>query len=105
MIKALNITSILFVICGTYLLSRQLFTEIILRHIRESQLTYKKWKDLLFHLRIIARCYGINENNWINIGIFKNGIEKRLKADFITPFIGFLCVVISGIIQILLFIN
>jgi len=101
MIKALNIISTMFVILGTYLLSKQLFVDTILNTVIKSQLSYKKYDDIPLYLRIIGYLYGIGASNWINIGTYgqDNQIARKLE-DVSAPFRGLLYIVIAGIIQI-----
>ncbi|MEK7713438.1 MAG: hypothetical protein AAB302_01720 [Deltaproteobacteria bacterium] len=81
MIRALNIISTLFVLLGTYLLSKQLFANTISNTFIKSQLSYKKYDDIPLYLRIIGYLYGVGASNWINIGIYgqDNQIERKLK--------------------------
>ena len=81
MIKALNVISTLFVMLGTYLLSKQLFIDTVLTAFIKSQLSYKKYADMPLYLRIIGFLYGIKKSNWINVGIYgdDNQIIKRYE--------------------------
>jgi len=102
MIKQLNIISILLVILGTYLLSKQLFIKIILNKFIKSQLAYQKYENIPLGFKIIGYIYGIKPSNWKNLGTYggDNQIERKLK-DLSAPFRGIIYVVIAGILQVI----
>lgn len=96
----LNISSILLVILGTYLLSKQLFIDTILNKFVSTQLEYKKYKDLPLFFRFTGFIYGVKPDNWFNVGTYggDNTIERKLK-DPTAPFRGFLYIVAASILQ------
>lgn len=98
---ALNASSIILVILGTYLLSRPLFIEIILNKFINTQLEYKKYADLPICYKIVGLIYGVKSDNWFNVGTYSgdNTIERKLK-DPNAPFRGFIYIVIAGILQL-----
>lgn len=98
----LNISSILLVIIGTYLLSKQLFIDIIINKFISTQLEYKKFEDLPLLFKFIGFIYGIKHNNWFNAGTYggDNTIERELK-DLTAPFRGFLYIVAASILQLI----
>ena len=97
---ALNIVSLLLVLLGTYLLSKQLFIETIINNIIKTQLEYKRFEAMSIILRISARFYGINRKNRINIGVWDNPLEKKL-IDLTAPFRGFIYILIGVVLQML----
>jgi len=99
---ALNLSAILLVILGTYLLSKQLFIDIVLNKFMRTQLEYKKYQDLPAFFKIAGFVYGVKPNNWFNVGTYcgDNEIEKKLK-DITAPFRGFLYIVLASILQII----
>ena len=101
MIKALNIISIMLIILGTYLLSKQLIIEVTLRKFIKTQLSYKKYEDIPIMFKMIGYLYGIKQSNWFNVGTYggDNKIERKLK-DLNAPFRGFLYIVVAGTIQL-----
>lgn len=102
MVTAINISSILFAVVGTYLLSRQHLIKIIINHFVQYQLKYEHYEDIPFFFRFIARFYGINKENMINLGTYRgdNIIENKLRYPK-APFIGFLYISIGGAFQII----
>jgi hypothetical protein len=101
MVKALNISFVMFVILGTYLLSKQLFIQVTLEKFIKTQLSYKKYEDIPIIFKIIGFLYGIKQSNWFNVGTYggDNQIERKL-IDLSAPFRGFLYIVIAGVIQL-----
>lgn len=97
----IEIFATLLVVCGTYLLSRQLFIEIIIKQFARNLLNYKKYEDVPFSFRLAGRCYRITKDNWISadtgIGA-ERPINKLSKPA--APFKGFLCICIAALLQI-----
>lgn len=102
----LNIASIILVVLGTYLLSKQMFIDIILSQFVNTQLKYKKYKDLPIFYKISGFVYGVKSDNWFNVGTYggDNSIERKLK-DVTAPFRGFFYILTASILQIISFLN
>ena len=97
-----EIAALLFVVYGTYLLSRQLFIETIIGQFKRNLLNYKKYKGIPILFRLAGWCYGFAKDNWMNAdtGI---GSERPISklSDPAAPFKGFLCICIAVVIQIM----
>lgn len=97
----IEILATLLVVCGTYLLSRQLFIESLMKQFDRALLNYKKYEDVHIWVRLAGRCYRITKDNWVNAdtGI---GTERPINklSDPAAPFKGFLCVCIAAGFQI-----
>jgi hypothetical protein len=99
--QILDITTLLFVVYGTYLLSRQLFIETIIEQFKNKLLNYKKYKDVPTIFRLAGRCYGFTKDDWFNAdtGIGSERPINKLR-DPAAPFKGFSCICIAAILQI-----
>jgi hypothetical protein len=100
--QTFDIAVTLFVVYGTYLLSRQLFIEIVINQFKRNLLNYKKYKDMPIFFRLAGRCYGITKRNWMNAdtGI---GSERPINklGNPAAPFTGFLCICTAAVLQII----
>lgn len=100
--SALNTSSILLVILGTYLLSKQLIIDTTLNKFVSTLLEYKKYKDVPLIFKLIGFIYGVKPNNWFNVGTYggDNSIERKLK-DSTAPFRGILYIIAASILQLI----
>jgi len=99
----LNLISVIFVIGGTYLLSKSLFVQTITKHAIETQRKGGNYKDQKLIYRIACWSYGISPDAWfISLGTYggDNPVDKRLRDDT-APFRGFIYIVVAGILQII----
>lgn len=99
--QTLDIVEILFVVYGTYLLSRQLFIETVIEQFMRKLLSYQKYEDIPILFRFAGWCYGFTKDNWINAGT-GIGDERPISklSDPAASFKGFLCICISAILHI-----
>jgi len=96
-----NILSIILVLLGTYLLSRQIFIQIIRETCINNLLQIRKYSEIPLLLRCVGFIYGINEKTWRNFGMFgqDSSLNRKLN-EFYSPFLGFLLIFIASLIQI-----
>jgi hypothetical protein len=64
--QTFDIATTLFVVYGTYLLSRQLFIEIVIEQFKRNILSYKQYNEVSIWVRFAGLCYGFTKDNWIN---------------------------------------
>lgn len=97
----IEILPTLLVVWGTYLLSRQLFIDNIIKQFSHNLLNYKKYEDVPLTFRLAGHCYRITKDNWVNAdtGI---GTERPINklSDPAAPFKGFLYICIAAGLQI-----
>ena len=100
--QTLSIISIIFVVYGTYLLSRQLFIGIIIEQLNRNLLSYRNYQDVSAFIRVAGQFYGFNKDNWFNAdtGI---GSERPINklSDPTAPFKGFLYIFLAALFQII----
>jgi hypothetical protein len=102
--QILQTASALFVVIGTYLLSRQLFIEIVVEQFKRNLLNYKKYQDVPIYFRLAGLFYNFTKENWINAdtGIGSERPINKLKlSNPVAPFNGFLCICIAAVLQII----
>lgn len=97
----IEIFTTIFVVYGTYLLSRQLIIEIVIKQFDRALLNYKKYEDVHILFRLAGRCYGVKKDNWINAdtGVGEERLINKLNNPA-APFMGFLCICIAAGFQI-----
>jgi hypothetical protein len=97
-----DIATTLFVVYGTYLLSRQLFIENVIEQFKRNLLNYKKYEDVPILFKLAGLCYGFTKDNWINADT-GFGSERPINklSNPAAPFKGFLCICIAAVFQII----
>lgn len=97
-----DIATTLFVVYGTYLLSKQLFIEIVIAQFKRNLLNYKRYEDVPILFKLAGLCYGIRRDNWVDAdtGLGSERLINKL-TDPAAPFKGFFWICIAAILQII----
>lgn len=89
--QGMDATSVAFMLCGTYLITKVSFVDFIMRELKSSVV----FQNLTPFLRFVCRFYFIDENNWRD---HLSG-KKRAVTEY-EPFAGFAWIFLASLIQL-----
>lgn len=89
--NAMEVASVLSMLCGTYLITKVSFVDFIIREFKDIVV----FKNLKPFLRFICRLYSINGNNWPD---YLSGRKKAVT--YYEPFAGFAWICVASVIQL-----